>query len=249
MEESPMRTCVLLPFLALAGILSAQQAERGPDGGTTYRVSGVELLAVPGKPFSAKTETDWTRNLGEGGTVKLRLNANLARDSQGRMYRERRSFVPAASSDESRLNDILLFDPAAATMTTCVMATHRCTVTRYRPRLEFVAAPAGPSADGTRYLAREALGANTIEGLDVVGTRETLTIAAGVVGNERPLVTTREFWYSPDLETNLAVTRNEPREGLQVIHLSEVSRSEPEAQLFEIPSGFTVEDARVRARP
>jgi hypothetical protein len=240
-----MRTRLLLTLLCLApSLLPAQDTQRGPDGGTTYRVTGVELLAIPNKPFQASTQTDWTRTLADGTTLKVRLNATLARSSDGRIYRERRSFVPAGSSDQSRLNNILLYDPAARTQTICFMATHRCLITAWRPRLSFTAAPAGASANGASYLARENLGSNTIEDLEVTGTRETLTLNPGVIGNERPLVSTREFWYSPELETNLAVTRNDPREGLQVIRLSNVSRSEPEAQLFEVPSGFTVEDTR-----
>jgi hypothetical protein len=242
-----MRNSVLsfLVGVALsAGLLCAQEAARGPDGGTTYHVSGVDLLAIPGKAFTAKSTTDWTRILEDGTKVRLHLNANLARDSQGRMYRERRSFVPEGSAQESRLMDIILYDPAALTKTTCTVAIHQCVVTGYRPRTSFVTTPAGAFANGTRYLNREDLGTNTMDGLDVVGTRETLTINAGVAGNERPLVTTREFWYSPDLQTNLSVTRNDPREGLQVVRLSSISRSEPQPQQFEVPSGFTVQDAR-----
>jgi hypothetical protein len=88
-----------------------------------------------------------------------------------------------------------------------------------------------------------------MEGLDVIGTRESLTVNAGVVGNERALVTTKEFWYSPDLQTNLSITRNDPREGKQVVQLSSVSKSEPQSQLFEVPAGFTVQDARGGSGP
>jgi hypothetical protein len=242
-----MRNSVLFSFVGVAitaGLLCAQEASRGPDGGTTYHVSGVDLLAIPGKAFSAKSTTDWTRTLEDGTKVRLHLNANLARDSQGRMYRERRSFVAEGSTQESRLMEIMLYDPIALTKTTCTVPIHQCVVTGYRPRTSFVTTPAGAFANGTRYLNREDLGTNTMEGLDVVGTRETLTINPGVVGNERPLVSTREFWYSPDLQTNLSVTRNDPREGLQVVRLSSVSRSEPQPQQFEVPSGFTVQDAR-----
>jgi hypothetical protein len=242
-----MRNRALFSVFVLAlsvGFLSAQESQRGPDGGTTYHVSGVELLAIPGKPFSAKSRTDWTRTLPDDSTVKVHLTAKLARDSQGRMYRELRSFMPGDSSEETRLKEILLYDPIALTKTTCTVATRHCVITSYRPMTSFKVAPAGPQGNGTRYLSREDLGSNTMEGLDVVGTRETLSINPGVVGNERPLVSTREFWYSSDLETNLSVTRIDPREGKQVVQLSEVSRSEPLASQFQVPSGYTVEDAR-----
>ena len=78
-------------FTGLA--LTAQERSRGPDGGTHTRVSGVEVLAIPGKPFSANTSTDWTRTLEDGSTMTLYLDAILARDGEGRVYRERHTFI------------------------------------------------------------------------------------------------------------------------------------------------------------
>jgi len=88
-----------------------------------------------------------------------------------------------------------------------------------------------------------------IEDLSVSGSRETVTINPGAMGNEQALVTTREFWYSPEIQTNLLTTRKDPREGTQVIRLSEISRSEPNASLFQVPEGFTVQDDRAPVLP
>ena len=79
----------------------------------------------------------------------------------------------------------------------------------------------------------------------MVGTRETLTINPGVAGNEQPLVSTREFWYSPDLLTNLAVTRKDPVEGLQVVRLRNVSRSVQSLSSSRFRAGLL---SRMRAR-
>jgi hypothetical protein len=86
----------------------------------------------------------------------------------------------------------------------------------------------GPFDDGKRLLARESLGSDVLDGIDVAGAREKITISAGTVGNSRALVSTREFWYSPDLQVNLAVPHKDPREGTQEIRVHEVSRSEPD---------------------
>jgi hypothetical protein len=236
--------CFLLLSVIAAGALAAQEAERGPDGGTTYHVTGVELLPISGEPFSAHSRTDWTRALEGGGTVKVHLEANLARDSQGRMYRERRSFVPEGSNQQPRLNEIQIFDPIQHTQTICTVATHHCILSNYHPRMSFTPLPPGPLAGGTRFLTRENIGTNTIENLDVIGTRETITTSAGVVGNQEPLVSTREFWYASELQTNLAITRKDPREGTQVVQLSNISLSEPAAEFFQVPEGYTVSDAR-----
>jgi hypothetical protein len=107
--------------------------------------------------------------------------------------------------------------------------------------------PAGPIDNGTRYLTRESLGSDVIDGLNVIGTRETISINPGVVGNSQPLVSTREFWYSPDLQVNLSVARKDPREGTQVIHVVDLSRFEPDAAQFQAPAGFAIQDLRQTA--
>jgi hypothetical protein len=237
---------ILVCFFALgANSLPAQDALRGPDGGTTTRVSGVELLAIPGVPFSGKSNIEWTRTLEDGSQVTVHLEANLARDSRGRIYRERRAFVPANSDQPSRLEQIHIYDPVTRSQFLCTLITYRCVRTSYSPQTFFNAKPVGWNANNTRYLAREELGSDVIDGQSVIGTRETTTTSAGALGNDHPLVSTREFWYSAELQTNLAVTRDDPREGKQVIRLKGLSVSEPNPELFKVPIGYTVVDERV----
>lgn len=236
---------ILIAAAGLAvGALGAQEPSRGPDGGTTFFVAGVELLAIPDKPFTAQSSIEWTRTLGDGNTVTTHVVVALARDGSGRMYRERRFFVPANSERKAPLTEIHVYDPVSRSQFVCVMRTQKCMISNYAPRLSFETRPAGPSADGKSTLARENLGQDTLEGISVTGTRETTTLSPGVRGNERQLEFTREFWYSEELQTNLSVTRIDPLDGKQVIRLFEITRGEPDSHLFEIPTGFTVSDTR-----
>jgi hypothetical protein len=171
--------------------------------------------------------------------------ANLARDSECRMYRERRSFVPVDSGREAPLTEIQFFDPVAKTKTICTVRLKQCVVSDYHPRTSLVAMPSAPFANAARSLVRENIGNDVIDGLNVSGTRETTTINPGAVGNSQALVSTREFWYSEELQTNLAVTRNDPRDGEQVVRLIDLSAAEPDARFFAIPAGYVVSDARV----
>jgi hypothetical protein len=242
-----MKLCVrvLAASLCLMSLhLIAQEAQRGPDSSMSFHVPGVDVLPVSGKPFSAKSRTEWTRPLADGSTLQQHLTANLARDSQGRVYRERRSFMPGLSNEETRLTHIMIFDPVAQSQTICTVALHKCVVSAYHAQTSFREMPAGSFDGGKRYLNRESLGSNTMDGLEVTGTRETITVSPGTVGNENPIVSTREFWYSAELQTNLAVTRKLPLEGLQVVQLSDVSTGEPAPELFQAPAGFVIEDTR-----
>ena len=126
-------------------------------------------------------------------------------------------------------------------------SSHSCNVSNYSAPTSFTPMPVGPFDDGKRSLARENLGNDVMDGINVVGTRETITINAGVVGNSQALSTTREFWYSPELQVNLAITRKDPREGTQVVRVHEVSRSEPDPNLFKVPAGYAIHDLRNNA--
>jgi len=244
-----------LLFLVVSALLAcslpAQESSdtsRGPDGGTRVHVSGIQVLPVTGKPFSGRDSIEWTRTLEDGSVVTTHLTAIVARDSQGRIRRERTNFVPADSNEQSKPMETIILDPTEHTRTTCGIASHHCTVTDYSTPVKFTPVPAGPLDNGKRYLTRESLGSNTIYDLSVLGTRETVTINAGVIGNNQPVVTTREFWYSSDLEINLSVTRKDPREGTQVIQLIDLSRDEPDPSLFRVPSDFVIEDLRAPAK-
>lgn len=238
--------CFLAGLALMAGSIAAQEPERGPDASASTHVPGILLLAIPGKPFSGVDNIEWTRRLEDGSTITTHTTANLARDSQGRMYRENHHFVPL--DKKSPIYQIHIYDPVNHSQTYCSTTTFQCVITDYVPQTFFETTPTGPFDNGNRFLARESLGSQVIEGVYVNGTRETVTINPGVLGNERPLISTREFWYSDELETNLAVTRIDPREGKQVIWISNLSLTEPDAHLFDIPLGYAVRDIRASAR-
>jgi hypothetical protein len=241
----------LLVSAVLTGSLFAQTATQsplGPEGETRVGIRGISISPVAGKPFSGSDSVDWTRTLADGTVVAMHQDAKLARDSQGRMYRENVTRFPANSGLKSSVREIILYDPVAHTRTTCAMAERHCEVTAYSGTTESRAGSM-PKTEGTfnngrRSLTRENLGTDTIDGLSVIVTRETVTTSAGVEGNSQPVVSSEESWYSPDLEVNLMVTRKDPLQGTIVIHVVDLSRSEPDASLFQVPANFVVDDHR-----
>lgn len=89
-----------------------------------------------------------------------------------------------------------------------------------------------PEADDVK---RESLGTQVIDGITAEGTRETRTIPAGAIGNEKPIVITVERWTSPDLQTVILSKRNDPRFGETVYKLTDITRGEPDPSLFQPP--------------
>lgn len=92
-------------------------------------------------------------------------------------------------------------------------------------------APRGPGAVTP-------LGSREIDGIKVNGERTSWTIAAGKVGNEKPIVITREVWSSPDLMVTLSTRDFDPRSGEVNYRLEGLRRGEPDAALMRVPADY-----------
>ena len=89
---------------------------------------------------------------------------------------------------------------------------------------------------------RETLGKQIMEGLQVEGSRTTRTIAAGEIGNDRPLDIVSERWYSPELQATVMSRTVDPRSGETVFKLTNVRRAEPARYLFEVPADYKINE-------
>ena len=88
----------------------------------------------------------------------------------------------------------------------------------------------------------ESLGKQNIEGVEAEGTRSTITIATGEIGNELPINIVSERWYSPELQTVVMTRHSDPRFGETSYRLTNINRSEPARSLFEVPSDYTIDE-------
>src|SRR5262249_51810977 len=89
---------------------------------------------------------------------------------------------------------------------------------------------------------KESLGKQTVEGVEAEGSRTTITIAAGEIGNEAPINIVSEMWYSPELQTVVMSKHSDPRMGENTYRLTNISRTEPARSLFEVPSDYTIKE-------
>lgn len=94
----------------------------------------------------------------------------------------------------------------------------------------------------------EQLGSKIIEGVGAEGKRTTITISAGEIGNEQPIVITNEVWYSPELQTIVYSKRDDPMAGTTIFKLTNIVRAEPDAALFQVPTDYKVESAEMKVR-
>jgi hypothetical protein len=89
----------------------------------------------------------------------------------------------------------------------------------------------------------ESLGQQVMQGVTAEGTRTTTTIEAGAIGNDRPIQTVSERWYSSELQTVVMTKRTDPRTGEETFRLANVHRGEPGADLFLLPPGYQLEES------
>jgi hypothetical protein len=80
--------------------------------------------------------------------------------------------------------------------------------------------------------------------VQAVGTRYSTVIPAGSSWrNEKPVHVVSEKWESPELEIVVQDLNDDPR--ISAVHSTEemthLDRSEPDASVFQIPKGYTIQ--------
>jgi hypothetical protein len=261
-----MKTCSSFVFLlAAVGLAWAQNPPPGGHGrfgaaGPRFlgAEAGVPRHVVKGAPFSGDLVTESTETLADGNRIRQTSTAHLVRDSEGRTRREESlAGLGALAAGGGAQQVVFIHDPVAGVSFALDPARKTASKSAWiRP------APGSHSSaafeerremrtgGGNQSVKTDALGAATIEGLAAQGTRTTVTIVAGAIGNEAPIQTVTERWYSADLQMAVLTRRNDPRSGETVTRLTNVSRSEPSPALFQVPSDFKVtEHATPHFRP
>ena len=220
-----------------------------PDGGARGPMESIFVPPKPGAPFTLQLAAEWTRTMmNGGGSYTLANQRRIVRDGRGRIYQERWILVPKGGDVKSTMNVFQITDPEQHTWYNCGTFTKICELLTYHLTAEQIYLPAitktGPMPNGKGTLLHEDLGTSTIESVETHGYRETQTLNPGVMGNDTPMVTVREFWYSADLGFNLKTTVDSPFSGKQVFTVKELTLGEPEATLFLVPDDYKVVDHR-----
>jgi hypothetical protein len=230
----------------------------GPSGPFVDRVEvmGFEGLhgnkVVKGAPFSATAETDTSQTLQDGTSIHRSTTSNLYRDSQGRFRTEvtLSNFGPLQASGKPRTM-IAIVDPVAGSRYMLdvdhkvahqmTMGTHGAPAAAQTQSFQDKMKARLQQEETSGAVKKESLGTQTINGISAEGTRITRTLAAGQIGNDRPIQIVFERWYSPDLQVLVKSTRTDPRFGTTTYTLTKVQRTEPAATLFTVPSDYTVQ--------
>jgi len=255
---------LLAPAVALAQALDGPPGPGGPPPGAMFDFVGVqearEGKVVKGAPYKAEAVTEITQSLADGNRIARKITSAVSRDSEGRTRRASNlaALGPLAPHDAPHL--VFIQDPVAGTAYVLEPDSHTARKLTLPggggpgPRPEAAGHDGGAAGirgrfgrphemgEGKWEKQTENLGTQTLEGLETTGTRTTVTIPAGAIGNEKAITIVSERWFSPELQAVMLSTHRDPRFGETTYRLTGVTRGEPDKTLFEVPSDYTVRE-------
>jgi hypothetical protein len=235
----------------------------GSASAQTTRFMGNEASlgsVVRGAPYSGDGLTTVKTTLYDGTRIERTVSAKFYRDSLGRVRREQTVIgLAALDPTQDTTQVVTIVDPVASIVWTLNPTARTAYRVQYRAaRLGAPPPPPPPPPPGVPGHARpgapappppappkpveESLGTRDIDGLTATGVKSTLTIPIGQIGNDRPIEVVEERWESPELRLLLYSRRRDPRTSDVEYRMSNIMRAEPSADLFTVPSDYTVID-------
>jgi hypothetical protein len=90
-------------------------------------------------------------------------------------------------------------------------------------------------------VVKTTLSPQAVNGVLASGTQHVETIPAGAIGNARAIQTSRTMWVSDALKVPVQIKSTDPRFGTTDMELTNIIPAEPNATLFVVPAGYTVQ--------
>src|SRR4051812_45495092 len=242
------------------------QGERLPEGKIEFfsaEMAGAGEV-VTAAPYTATATTESTQVLADGNRIVNKTSSFVARDSQGRTRRETDLHRIGTMQVDSP-KTVFINDPTTHTQYIFTPGGEATKVIRSKglgKEPQIIELGVGdrhernikqkvivnvqsrhegqPSKESSEQVKHEDLGTQTIEGVSAQGKRDTVTIPAGQIGNEKPIEIVTETWFSPELHTMVLRKHSDPRQGESTYRLTDIKRNEPDASLFQPPAGTKV---------
>jgi len=212
------------------------------------RQSRVDLL---NEPFSADAVTTLVRTLANGTHItRQTMTVKMYRDSAGRSRSDR---IPGQfmAGQPASPAIIMISDPIAGysyVLDSGSKIARRTPLKPGPPDVPIIPPPnlqaPAPAANGLKpQFKTEDLGAQTMEGLVVEGRRTTVTYPVGSMGNDREITNVSEIWSNKELRLMILQVRSDPRNGETTTKIENLSRTQPDPNLFLPPPDYKVVDA------
>lgn len=227
---------------------AARAQDQSPCTPTRQAFGFLQVRSTAGCPFSAIVEVLKTQTLADGTHIQTRAKVLVYRDSYGRVSYY--SYQPVGLDEPypDSPNLIQIEDSVAGFI--YFLAPQRSHVAM-RSSLAPPTTSATRSADPTPSAPKpevsfENLGTQNILGFPVTGERAIRTFPVGMDHNDRPITVVSETWRSLDLGLIFLQRGSDPRSVDEEIRVTSFEQFEPNAALFQLPSGYTFQDQKPR---
>lgn len=218
-------------------------------GTAAFRFPMQPIQLMVNAPFSGQERIEASQTLAGGTRVDRPAHdgQKVWRDSQGRIRMET-TFVSGPTTVKNLPTLVEIQDPAAGyiyLMDDVNKIAHRIKATVVKQqdleKLLTRVVPAGAKGGPQPQSSQQDLGTETMDGMLVHGTRTTTVFPTGSRGNDGPYSTTRDVWYSPDLNMVIRTIINGAGAG-STDGIANLSRNEPDPSLFVVPADYSVVD-------
>jgi hypothetical protein len=250
-QQAPTPDSVQLASTSALPDQAAQEAERAAQAELHAKKEiqeKLELLSahskvVTGKPYYATSTTDVVQTLTDGNRIVQHSSSVIYRDAQGRTRREQTFPGFENAPGETK---IFIDDPVAQTAYVLdphekiahTVSSSREVMLKLERSSNTMANVKLPKLDEQHDIVTDQLGTKNIDGVTCIGKRQTITIPAGQVGNEKPISIVTETWFSPDIEAVVQSTTTDPRFGQTTYTLSNLQFKDQAPALFALPNGY-----------
>jgi hypothetical protein len=190
---------------------------------------------VTGAPFSATMTEQYVQTLATGNQIQRQEQAEVYRDSQGRV-RIDASVIRPTSSGSQTVKETTIYDPVGGYVYRLnpQKMTALQTAIRQRTPQTRTNRPSDPN------VTTQNLGTQVVNGVTATGTQVTRMIPAGTIGNAQAIQTVRVTHLSTELQIPVHITFTDPRSGTRTMNLTNIVQSEPDTSLFVVPSGYSI---------
>ncbi len=203
-----------------------------------------EGKTVTGIPLTAQIVVTHENTLADGNHISRTSQTTLYRDAQGRTRREMTVDAGTPATATVKHTIIMINDPVAGKrymLDPANKTARELRAPQHGPG-DHPKHPAGAAVKEmlSKNVQRDQLGTKAISGYEASGEKVTRTIAAGEIGNEKPIEVVTERWFSADLQLPVLVTHADPLMGTATTKVTSVTRGEPDASLFQVPSDYKI---------
>jgi hypothetical protein len=256
---------LLIILLFVIVLTNDGKAQDGNAKVTAEIIASSSTKVVKGSPFSAEATTESVQVLPDDNRITRSSKMKLYRDGEGRFRREGDAGSGGIVSAYGFQATISINDPVEAIryilFPDSKTARSYNTQNKLSEKVYSVSGQAQSKAQIEKTIAEKAnivispnavtgtfagggkteqLGTKNIEGVECEGSRTVTTIAAGSIGNEKPIEIIYERWYSKELDLIVYSRHYDPRYGEQIYRLTNIRRGEPDRSLFSVPSDYKI---------